>query len=342
MRRLLFPGLLSLLVLTGVTFGQKSHVLRATPGNVIVGYYDASTAPALKVQSGDIVTIETMGVGSAEMLEAAGVPKAQIEPAKYEIATKDPRARGHYLTGPVYIEGAEPGDVLEVDIREIRMVHDYSYNGMGQNGVLADMFADRPADQKRRIIPLDRKMNVSPFAPGVVVPLHPFFGSLGVAPPPGAGRISSSPPGIHAGNLDNKELTAGSKLYIPVHAKGALFQVGDGHAAQADGEADQTGLETSLTGVFKFTVRKDMGKLKWPRAETRTHYITMGLDPDINKAIRIAAEETVDFLASTKGLSRENAYMLMSVAIDLRLTQLVDGTKGAHAMIPKSLFVTAR
>ncbi len=318
---------------------EKTHTLKATPDSVIVGYYDASTPPALKIASGDIVVIDTLGVGSPSMFEAAGVPKVKIEPARYEITARDPKARGHFLTGPIYIEGAEPGDVLEVEIRDVRMNLDYAYNGMGSNGVLADVFADHPADRKRRIIPLDRKRNVAKFAPGVEVPLRPFFGSMGVAPPPSAGRISSSPPGIHAGNLDNKELCAGTRLYIPIHAKGALFQVGDGHAAQADGEADQTGLETSLTGTFRFTVRKDMGSLKWPRGETKTHFIAMGLDPEINQAIRIAAEETVGFLTGAKGLSREDAYMLMSVAIDLRLTQLVDGTKGAHAMIPKSLFV---
>lgn len=261
-----------------------------------------------------------------------------IEPAKYEIAARQPAARGHFLTGPVYIEGAEPGDTLEVEIRDVRMTRDYAYNGMGANGVLADLFADRPADRKRRIIPLDRERKAARFAPGVTVPLRPFFGSMGVAPPPASGRVGSSPPGIHAGNLDNKELTAGSRLFIPVHAAGALFQVGDGHAAQADGEADQTGLETSLTGEFRFVVRKDLRNLKWPRAETATHYIAMGLDPSIDKAIRLAAEETVDFLAAAKGLSREDAYMLLSVGIDLRLTQLVDGAKGAHAMIPKALF----
>jgi acetamidase/formamidase len=314
------------------------HNLRATPSTVIVGYYDASTPPALRIRSGDTVTVETLGVGLPSMFEAAGVPKEKIEKARYDIVEKDPKARGHFLTGPIYIEGAEPGDVLEVEIRDVRMNLGYAYNGMGQNGVLADVFADRPADRKRRIIPLDRQRKIARFAPGVEVPLRPFFGSMGVAPPPSAGRIGSSPPGVHAGNLDNKELSAGAKLYIPIHAAGALFQVGDGHAAQADGEADQTGLETSLTGVFRFTVRKDM-KLKWPRGETPTHIIAMGLDPDISKAIRIAAEETVDYLSSTRGLSPEDSYMLMSVAIDLRLTQLVDGTRGAHAMIPKSLFL---
>jgi acetamidase/formamidase len=318
---------------------QKAYRLPAEPANVVVGYYDAATPPVLRIQSGGTVTIETLGVGTAEMLEAAGVPRQRIEPAKFEIAARDPKARGHFLTGPIYVEGAEPGDTLEVEIRDVRMTLDYSYNGMGSNGVLADWFASVPANARRRIIPLDRQRGVAPFAPGVEVPLRPFFGSMGVAPPASAGRIGSSPPGVHAGNLDNKELTAGSKLFIPIHVAGALFQVGDGHAAQADGEADQTGLETSLTGDFRFVVRKDLRNLKWPRAETATHYIAMGMDPSIDKAIRIAAEETLEFLTTVKGLSRENAYMLMSVGVDLRITQLVDGTKGAHAMIPKALFV---
>ena len=315
------------------------HRLAATASTVVVGYYDAATPPVLRIRSGEVVTVETLGVGSAEMLEASGVARQRIEPAKYEIAAKDPKARGHFLTGPIYVEGAEPGDTLEVEIRDVRMTLDYSYNGMGANGVLADLFAKLPAERRRRIIPLDRQRMVAPFAPGVEAPLRPFFGSMGVAPPASAGRISSSPPGIHAGNLDNRELTAGTKLFIPVHVPGALFQVGDGHAAQADGEADQTGLETSLTGEFRLTVRKDLPNLKWPRAETATHFIAMGLDPSIDKAIRLAAEEALNFLSAVKGLSREDAYMLMSVGVDLRLTQMVDGTKGAHAMIPKALFV---
>ena len=322
------------LTMPGLLLAQQSHRLAATAANVVVGHYDAATPPVLRVRSGDTVTIETLGVGTAAMLEAAGVSRERIEPAKYEIAAREPEARGHFLTGPVYVEGAEPGDTLEVEILDVRMTRDYAYNGMGARGVLADLFG-----AGRRVIPLDRERRVAPFAPGVEVPLRPFFGTIGVAPPASAGRISSSPPGIHAGNLDNKELTAGSRLFIPVHVAGALFQVGDGHAAQADGEADQTGLETSLTGDFRMTVRKDMRNLKWPRAETHTHFIAMGLDASIDKAIRIAAEETVDFLVAAKGLSREDAYVLMSVGIDLRLTQLVDGVKGAHAMIPKALFV---
>jgi acetamidase/formamidase len=161
---------------------------------------------------------------------------------------------------------------------------------------------------------------------------------MGIAPPAAAGRVNSAPPGIHAGNLDNKELVAGTTLFIPVHAPGALFEVGDGHAGMGNGEVDITAMETSLTGVFQFIVRKDM-HLKWPRAETPTHWITMGLDPDLTQAARICAIETVDFLVETKKLSREDAYALTSIGVDLEITQLVDGTKGVHGMIPKSIFV---
>ena len=178
---------------------------------------------------------------------------------------------------------------------------------------------------------------IARFAPGIEIPLHPFFGSMGDAPPETSGRLSSNPPWIQAGNLDNKDLVAGTTLYIPVHAPGALFEVGDGHAGQGNGEVDITAMETSLTGVFQFIVHHDM-HLKWPRAETPTHYITMGLDPDLTQAARLCALETIDFLVDQMKLSREDAYALTSVAIDLNVTQLVDGTKGVHAMIPKSLF----
>ena len=169
--------------------------------------------------------------------------------------------------------------------------------------------------------------------------MRPFFGSMGVAPPEVRGRINSAPPGTHAGNLDNRELVAGTTLFIPVQAPGAMFEVGDGHAGQGNGEVDITALETSLEGKFQFIVHKDM-HLDWPRAETPTHYIVMGLDPDLREAMKLAVRETIDFLTKEKGLSREDAYMLASIAVDYEVTQVVDGTEGIHAMIPKSIFKT--
>jgi len=227
--------------------------------------------------------------------------------------------------------------VLEVKILAIKLAIPYAYNGFGAGrGYLSD---DYPY-AKMKIIPLDEKRMVAKFAPGIEIPLHPFFGSMGDAPPESAGRFNSAPPWIMAGNLDNKDLVAGTTLYIPVHAPGALFEVGDGHAGQGDGEVDITALETSLIGAFQFIVRKDM-HLKWPRAETPTHYITMGLNDDLNACATLAVREMIDFLVTEKHLSRDDAYMLASVAADLHITELVDGNKGVHMMLPKSIFVSA-
>lgn len=327
------------LLLVGFTasvLAAAGHKLKATPETLAWGYYWSEARPVLTIQSGDVVEIQTVS-GNPANLEAAGVPPGNIQPELRSIYAHVPKeARGpggHLLTGPIAIEGAQPGDVLEVRVRQIRLDVPYAYNTAGRNGFLADIFGAG----KTRIIPLDRERMVAHFAPGIQIPLKPFFGSMGVAPPPGAGKVNSAPPGVHAGNLDNKELIADTTLFIPVHAPGALFEVGDGHAGMGNGEIDITAMETSLTGVFQFIVHHDM-HLKWPRAETPTHYITMGLDPDLTQAARLCALETIDFLIDQKKMAREDAYALTSVAIDLDITQLVDGTKGVHAMIPKSLF----
>src|SRR5437773_872126 len=335
-----FVSFAALLLLALTASAQQTIQLKPTPKTVAWGYYDASTPPVLRITSGDTVDVQTLITSSPTRLEGAGVKPADVEQSLRdiykEVTNKGPG--GHILTGPIFIEGAEPGDVLEVRIKSIKLAIPYAYNAFGpRSGTIPEDFPYA----KMRIIPLDAKRMVAHFADGIVIPLRPFFGSIGVAPPPSAGRINSAPPGIHAGNLDNKELVAGTTLYIPVHVPGALFEVGDGHAGMGNGEVDITALETSLTGVFQFVVRKDM-HLKWPRAETPTHYITMGLDPDLTQAARLAALETIDFLESEKKLSREEAYMLTSVAVDLEITQLVDGTKGVHAMIPKSIFASAK
>ena len=188
-------------------------------------------------------------------------------------------------------------------------------------------------------MPLNQRDMVADFAPGVRIPVHPFFGVMGVAPP--AGRLSSGPPAYNGGNMDNKWLVAGTKLYIPVQAPGALFEVGDGHAIQGDGELCGTAIETNLTGVFRFTVRKDM-HLRWPRAETPMHFITMGLDESLDEAARSATREMIDYLTTAHGLSRDDAYMLASAAVDLHITQVANGVKGVHAMLPKAIFGTVR
>ena len=180
-------------------------------------------------------------------------------------------------------------------------------------------------------------VTVEPFAPGVTLPLHPFFGSMGVAPPPALGRYDSTPPTMIGGNMDNKELVEGTTLYLPVFNKGALFEIGDGHAGQGNGEVDVTALETSLVGTLEFHLIKGTGQA-YPRAETPTHYIAMGFDDDLSIAAHKAVREMVDFLAATKGLSRDDAYMLVSVAGDVDVTEVVDRNKGVHVMMPKAIF----
>lgn len=313
-----------------------THKLAPTPKTVAWGYYDASTPPVLRIKSGDTVEIQSLIVSSPARLESAGVPADHVEQSlrdiHKEVTNKGPG--GHILTGPIYIETAEPGDVLEVRIKSVKLAIPYAYNAFSPGrGFLPE---DYPY-ARMRIIPLDEKRLVARFSDGIEIPLRPFFGSMGVAPPDASGRISSGPPWVHAGNLDNKELVAGTTLFIPIHVRGALFLAGDGHAAQGNGEVDITALETSLVGTFQLIVRKDM-RLKWPRAETPTHFIAMGIHEDLNEATKMALREMIDFLVNEKRLSRDDAYMLSSVAADLEITQLVDGNKGVHAMIPKAIF----
>ena len=336
MDRLKQVSVLILLVGLGTVAGQ--HRLKPTPKTVVWGYHDATAPPVLTIRSGETVEIETAMIASPEMLEEAGVPPAQI-PQSDRAIHREVKERGpgpHILTGPVYIEGAEPGDVLEVRIESVRLVLPYSLClFVPGSGTLPDDFPYA----RVKVFPLDERRMVARIAEGVEVPLRPFFGSLGLVPPKEVGRISSAPPWIHAGNLDNKELVAGTTLFIPVHARGGLFLVGDGHAAQGDGEVSLAALETSLLGRFRFLVRKDLHWL-WPRAETPTHFITMGMHEDLDEAARMATREMVDFLAREKRLGRDDAYMLASVAVDLHVTQLVDGKKGIHAMIPKTIFTS--
>jgi acetamidase/formamidase len=327
---------LPLALLPSLHLHAADYQLKASPETIVWGYYSAAAKPVLRIKSGDRVTIDTMITSSPERLAGAGVKPDQIEPelrAIYEKVT-DKGPGGHILTGPIFIEGAEPGDVLEVRILKITPKIGYAYNAFSTGrGFLPEEYPT----PRTILIPFDLKRNIAQFAPHIEIPMRPFFGSLGVAPPTSAGRISSAPPGIHAGNLDNKELVAGSTLYLPVHAPGALFEAGDGHAGQGNGEVDITALETSLTGVFEFILHKDR-HLKWPRAETSTHYIVMGIDDDLTAAMKIAVHECIDFLMAEKHLSREDAYMLSSVTVDFDITQVVDGPKGVHGMIPKGIF----
>ena len=319
-----------------IAIHAEHYELAATPKTVVWGNYAASNPPVLRIKSGDTVRVQTVSTGSPARFEAAGVPAAEIPQNMRDIfdQVKERGPGGHVLTGPLYIEGAEPGDTLEIRIQKIEVTLPFAYNAFRPGaGFLPDDFPE----SRWKIIPLDREHMIAHFSDSIEIPMRPFFGSMGVAPPEANGKISSAPPWIHAGNLDNKELVAGTTLYIPVHARGALFEAGDGHAGQGNGEVDITAMETALTGTFQFIVRKDM-HLRWPRAETPAYWIVMGLNEDLNEATKMAVREAIDFLMTEKHLSREDAYMLASVAVDFCDTELVDGNKGVHGMIPKAIF----
>ena len=326
----------SLLLAPARSVSAETHELKLSPANVHWGYYDARVPPVLRIASGDTVRVETMVAGGLERLKLVGVSDSEIPDAlkQVEKAVTDRGPGAHPLTGPTYVVGAEPGDVLEVHILGFEFLHPFGVTGFRPgSGALPDDF---PYARFRRI-PIDPHAGTAAFRPGVTLKLAPFWGSIGVAPPSVVHRLSSGPPGSHAGNLDNKELVAGSTLYLPVHVPGALISFGDGHALQGDGEVTITALETSLRGTVQIFVRKG-NQIRWPRAETPTHFITMGLHPDLNEAARMATREMIDFLVSKKGMSRDEAYILCSLAVDLRVTQVVDETKGIHAMLPKSIF----
>jgi acetamidase/formamidase len=325
----------------GLTSAQAAeYTLMPSPQTAHIGYFSAAQKPVLTVDSGDIVTIETaVAMDPAEVDKSGVVPPSAVPDytrAIYRDVT-DRGPGGHVLTGPVAIRGAEPGDVLEVRILAIDLAIDYGYNRVRPyNGALPEELPGL----FQRIIKIDRAAKKAEIAPGVVIPLNqPFFGTMGVAPPAVMGRISSAPPGIHAGNMDNKDIGAGATLYVPVHVPGALFSVGDAHAAQGHGEVDLTAIETGLRGRFQFIVRKDMKINTWPRAETASHWIVMGLNPSLEEAMKIAVRETIGFITERfPKLSREEAYMIASIAVDYHVTQVVDGTKGIHGMIPKAIF----
>jgi acetamidase/formamidase len=329
---------LVLLMATHVTraWQVRTHELMLAPENIHWGYYDSRVSPVLRIASGDRVRVDTMVAGGLQRLRLAGASESDIpEPLKLIESRVTERGPGvHPMSGPIFVEGAEPGDTLEVRILTIDFLHPFGVVAFNPgSGVLPDDFPYA----HYRLLRWTPKSDVVEFKPGVVLPLAPFFGSIGVAPPPLVGRISSRPPGWHGGNLDNKDLVAGSTLYLPVHVRGALLSIGDGHGMQGDGEVTGTALETSLRGTFEVHVRKGQ-RLRWPRAETPTHYISMGLHEDLDEAAKLATREMVEFLVATRGLGRDEAYALCSLAANLHVTQAVDQTKGIHATVAKSIF----
>jgi acetamidase/formamidase len=309
------------------------HVLKSSVETVHWGYFDSAVPPALTIRSGDTVTVETVS-GAQDVMPPADSGFA-IPPELLEIHAKVPRKLpGHVLTGPIAVEGAMPGDALEVEILDITCRQNWGYNAIRP---LAGALPGEFANVRIVHIPMDLERKVGTLSWGAEVPLKPFFGVMGVAPPQPWGMVSSLPPNRHGGNLDNKELVAGTTLTLPVFVAGANFSCGDGHGAQGDGEVCVTAIETALTGTFRFNLKKGLG-LKWPRAESPTHHITMAFDPDLDQAAKEALRLMIALLGERNGLSREDAYMLCSLAADLRVTQLVNGNNGCHCMLEKRYF----
>ena len=316
---------------------MSEHHLNATPTTVQWGRFDSRLAPVMTIQSGDQVTIETVS-GIAELYPPEGSGMTVSPRLKAINEANLPFRWGHLLTGPIAIAEARPGDTLEVRIDAVELGADWGFNAIEPfDGTLPDDFI-----LERRVlshIPIDRARRTARLPWGVNLELMPFFGVMGVAPPLRYGEISSREPRLHGGNLDNKSLTAGSTLFLPVWANGALFSCGDGHGIQGDGEVCVTALETALTGTFTFIVHKprDGRTLSNPRAETPTHFISMGFHASLDEALRIALRDMIALVQARSGMDATQAYQLCSLAADFRITQSVNGEKGVHGMLAKKL-----
>jgi len=310
--------------------------LTASPETCAWGYFDAALPPVAVIDSGESIVIETVS-GSPEQLPPEG-EGFHVPPELYEIHDRSPRQLpGHILTGPVAVRGAMPGDVLEVEILDIEIRQNWGWNIIRP---LAGTLPDAFQTGRMVTIPLDLEANMARLSWGLDLPLAPFFGVMGVAPPPNWGRVSTIQPRAFGGNIDNKELVAGTTLYLPVFTEGALFSCGDGHGAQGDGEVCVTAIETALTGRFRMTVHKGQ-PLAAPRAETPTHIVTMAMHPDLDRCAEDALSDMIAWVCDQTGISREGAYMLCSLAGDLRITQTVNGNKGVHMMMAKELLLPA-
>ena len=311
------------------------HRIPATPGTVRWGVVGADIPPVLTVASGDTVVLECVS-GGPEVMPPPG-SGMQVPPALAAIQAAVPRGPGHIVTGPVAVAGAAPGDMLEVRVDKIEFGADWGYCGFRPlMGTLPEDFPERFLSH----IPIDRERRTCRLPYGVELPLAPFFGVMGVAPPPAYGTISTVEPREHGGNIDNKEIGEGATLYLPVFAPGGLFSAGDGHSVQGDGEVCVNALETCLTGTFTLTLHKRAGAaalLAWPRAETASHFISMGMNADLDLAMKQALREMIGFICARSNLSRQQAYQFCSMAVDFHVTQTVNGEKGVHGLLRKGL-----
>ncbi|MFC7476615.1 acetamidase/formamidase family protein [Dankookia sp. GCM10030260] len=311
---------------------MPAHTLRALPETTRIGVFNATFPPVLTIAPGDTVEVECIsGRPSVMPPEGSGFT---VPPALQAViaANREPWL-GHIMTGPIAIAGAEPGDTLEVRIDRIEPGADWGYNIIRP---LAGTIPEDFHETHLMHIPVDRDRRVCTLPWGTELALAPFFGVMGVAPPPAFETITSIAPRIHGGNLDNKELQAGSSLFLPVHVPGANFSVGDGHGVQGDGEVCVSALEMCLTGTFTFQLHKKTGQAM-PRAETPTHYVSMGINEDLDQAMKQALREMIAFICSRTNLAREQAYAFCSLAVDFHVTQTVNGEKGVHGLLKKGL-----
>jgi len=320
-------------------------LLRSTPENIVWGHIPATVPPALRVSSGQALKIDTVSHGGLRGSEgpvaffgAAGIAADQVLRDAVDIHRhKTPAASSgvHVLTGPVYVEGAQPGDMLEVRILDIEFRVPYGVNSTGPGyGVLPELVPART----QRVIKLDLERNVALFSREIEVPLAPFMGILAVAPPAEVAPVSTKPPGRWGGNMDLKQLQVGATLYLPVINEGALFYAGDGHAVQGDGEVDGTAIEISLTPTLQLIVHKGSGRdMKWPRAEDAAHHYVLAMDADLDVALKGAVAEAISFLQKRAGLTAAEAYALASIAVDFRIAEAVNDVKTVYGVIRKKL-----
>jgi acetamidase/formamidase len=312
------------------------YELKLIPSNTHTGSFDARIKPVLRINPGDTVKLETLVAFGMDRLITAGASENEI-PESLKVMDKYMKEKGLYggtMTGPIYVEGAQPGDTLEVKILPgFEFLHPFGWTGFRGRGTLPNEFPHT----RYKLYRIDAASGTIQFAPNITIKTAPFWGTIGVAPSVESRAIPNGVPGVHAGNIDFKELVSGSSLYIPVNVPGALLSIGDGHAVQGDGEINGGALETSLRGSVRVELHKGKS-IRWPRAETPTHYITLGLNTELDEAARMAVREMIEYLVSERGLTRDDAYNLCSQAVDLHVTELVDGVKGVHAMIAKSIF----
>ncbi len=334
------------------------HTLRATPRTVHWGYFHPELKPALRVTSGDLVMAEavTHHAGDApDLMMDQGIHRIFDEIAPHE------RAPGvHIMTGPIHVEGAEPGDMLEIRYLQMTPRCNYGANLAANWGHLYEEFGEKErvtiyelnpdANTARALYAYDFKgkyltpgtvthcpvCDRQPALEGVTIPARPHLGTAGVTPAVNE-KVSTIPPGLHGGNIDNWRIGAGATMYYPVQVRGGLFSIGDPHISQGDGEISGTAIEASLDVLLQIVLRKDF-HFPSPLLETPNYWIVHGFDEDLDRAMRHAALDMLELLSVHQGLSRNDAYSLMSVAADFGVTQVVDGTKGIHVRIDRGLF----